>query len=176
MQGSDGISALARNLHTFVSVVALIGAGKSGMSYGNQLEHLGTSIEQICRHWESRRRATAARKDIGPRTAHAFTIALSREAATLGTSVPHELRKRRGWHVYDHEILEGIADEMGIRRVLLESIDERQQSWLLESVEAFLAAPRKIESEPLVTESAYVRHLVEIVLALGIHGECVIVG
>jgi cytidylate kinase len=46
----------------------------------------------------------------------------------------------------------------------------------LESVEAFLAAPEESEWEPFVGESAYVRHLVETVLALGIHGECVIVG
>src|SRR5262249_30904626 len=57
-----------------------------------------------------------------------------------------------------------------------ESVDERHQSWLLESVEAFLAAPEKSEWEPFVSESAYVRHLVETVFALGVHGECVIVG
>jgi hypothetical protein len=83
---------------------------------------------------------------------------------------------RLGWHVYDHELLERIAEDMGVRTTLLESVDERQQGWLLETVEAFLSAPAESEWTPLVSEGAYVRHLVETVLALGAHGECVIVG
>lgn len=63
-----------------------------------------------------------------------------------------------------------------LRCALLESVDERQQSWLLESVEAFLSTPFQSEWMPLVSESSYFRHLVETVRALGMHGECVIVG
>lgn len=72
--------------------------------------------------------------------------------------------RRLGWHVYDHELLEEIAREMNVRASLLESVDERQQSWLTESVEAFLSTPNKSESLPYVTETAFVRHLVETVL------------
>jgi cytidylate kinase len=140
------------------------------------LEHLGTTMKDLCRHWESQSRAAAGRRDLSPGTAHAFTIALAREAGTLGTALAQEVGKALGWHVYDHELLERIAQEMGVRTALLESVDERHQSWLLETVEAFLTAPEKSEWEPFVSESAYVRHLVETVLALGIHGECVIVG
>jgi cytidylate kinase len=59
---------------------------------------------------------------------------------------------------------------------LLESVDERRQSWLTETFEAFMSASGKSEWDPLVSESAYVHHLVKTVLALGAHGECVIVG
>ena len=41
---------------------------------------------------------------------------------------------------------------------------------------AFLSGPVKSDSSFLASESAYVHHLVETVLALGILGECVIVG
>jgi cytidylate kinase len=146
------------------------------MNHKNRLKQRRTALDQLCRHWESRRRVAAARADLSPGTAHAFSIALAREAGTQGTAVAQEVGNQLGWHVYDHELLERIAQEMGVRAALLESVDERQQSWLLESVEAFLAAPAKSEWEPLVSEAAYVRHLVEIVLALGMHGECVIVG
>jgi cytidylate kinase len=146
------------------------------MNHESNLERLGTTMEHLCRHWASRRKEAAARGGILPRTAHAFTIALSREAGTSGTAVAQEVGKRLGWQVYDHELLERIAQEMHVPVALLESVDERHQSWLLESVEAFLSAPEKSEWEPLVTESAYVRHLVETVFALGVHGECVIVG
>jgi cytidylate kinase len=42
-------------------------------------------------------------------------------------------------------------------------------SWLEEQVEAFA-------SVPYVSESAFFRHLVETILSLGLHGECIILG
>jgi cytidylate kinase len=142
----------------------------------NSLQRLGSTMEQLGRHWESRHQAVSARKDLSPRTPGAFTVALSREAGTLGTLVAREVGKRMGWQVYDHELLERIAEDMHVRATLLAHVDERQQSWLLESVEALLATPVQNEWNPRVTESAYVRHLIQTVLALGFQGECVIVG
>jgi cytidylate kinase len=66
-------------------------------------------------------------------------------------------------------LLEQIAQDMGVRATLLKSVDERRQPWLQETLETFMETP-------LVTESAYVRHMVETVLALGTHGQCIIVG
>jgi cytidylate kinase len=57
---------------------------------------------------------------------------------------------------------------MGLRTQLLESVDEKQKSWLLDVVEGFASAG--------VNELAYVRHLTQTVLSLGVHGDCVIVG
>jgi hypothetical protein len=74
-----------------------------------------------------------------------------------------------GWPVYDNELIERIAREMHLHASLLDSVDEKRKSWLLESVEA-------LSSGRSVSESAFVRHLVESVLSLGTHGECVIVG
>jgi hypothetical protein len=74
-----------------------------------------------------------------------------------------------GWVVYDRELLQHIAADMGVRTSLLESLDEKQRNWLLECLEAFGFAPT-------VSESAYARHLLETLMSLGAHGECVIVG
>jgi len=126
-------------------------------------------VDRVCRHWEARGRAEAARKEQPHQAPLAFTITLAREAGVLGTSAAREVGKRLGWQVYDHELLERIAQEMGLRTNLLESVDERRQSWLRESAEAFMELP-------LVSESAYVQHLLGTVLALAAHGECVIVG
>jgi cytidylate kinase len=98
-----------------------------------------------------------------------WTIALSREAGANGTLVARAIGERLGWAVYDRELLEQIAEEMGLRASLLESVDEKRKSWLLECLEAFT-------SSPAVSKSAYVRHLVETLLSLAVHGECVIVG
>jgi cytidylate kinase len=129
-------------------------------------------VEKACRHWEAQRRAAAAKRDLSPRFSRALTIAISREAGTQGTSVAEEVGRLLGWHVYDHELLERIAQDMGLRTNLLESVDERQQSWLLETAEGFLSAP----DPPPVSESGFAYHLIKVVLALGLHGECVILG
>lgn len=97
------------------------------------------------------------------------TIAITRQAGTPGTSLAREIGKRNDWPVYDHELVEKIARDMGARTSLLETVDEREQSWLLDSLRAF-------GSTRAVTESNYVRHLVETVLALGARGNCIIVG
>jgi cytidylate kinase len=98
-----------------------------------------------------------------------FTIALSRETGSGGTSVAAAVGEQLGWPVYDNELIERIAREMHLRASLLDSVDEKRKSWLLESVEAF-------SSGRSVSESAFVRHLIETVLSLGTHGKCVIVG
>src|SRR5262249_32463135 len=69
----------------------------------------------------------------------------------------------------DRELLERVAGDLGVRTSLLESFDEQRKGWLQEAAEAFFHIPA-------VNETAYVRRLVETVLALGAHGACVIVG
>jgi cytidylate kinase len=98
-----------------------------------------------------------------------FTIALEREAGTPGTSVARAVGERLGWSVYDQELVKRIAQDLHVRPALLETVDEHNQSWLLEIVEAF-------GSRPGVTETGYVYHLVQTLAALASHGECVLVG
>jgi cytidylate kinase len=130
-------------------------------------EHWGTTFQHLETHWEHRRQEQAATS--ASSSAPAFTVALTREAGALGTSVAQEVGRRLQWPVYDHALLEQIAKDLGVRTNLVESVDERRKSWLLEMTEHLLAVPT-------VSETAYLRHLVETVLSLGAHGECVIVG
>jgi cytidylate kinase len=128
----------------------------------NLLQREVEALQTAERHWE----AKAYR--VRPATEKAFTIALAREAGASGTLVAAELGKRLNWPVYDQLLLERIAREMGLRTQLLESVDEKRKSWLLEVVEGFASAG--------VSELAYVRHLIQTILSLGAHGDCVIVG
>jgi len=98
-----------------------------------------------------------------------ITIALSRQAGTPGTTVARAASTSLGWNLYDHELLERMSRDMGRSVHLLESIDERRQSWLRGWVEAWGGVPQ-------VSESWYVRQLVETILRLGSKGHCVIVG
>jgi cytidylate kinase len=96
-------------------------------------------------------------------------VALSREAGVDGAAVARDVGTRLGWPVYDNELLQRIAQDMGVRTSLLESVDERRVSWLEEAFGSFMEVPR-------ISESTYVQHLVKTILALGAHGDCVIVG
>jgi cytidylate kinase len=129
----------------------------------HSLERQVGALERAQRHWQEQH------GDGGPAAPPAFTLALTREAGTPGTTVAREVGARLGWAVYDHELLQRISQEKGLRVSLLESVDERQKGWLTEAAEAFAAVPS-------VTENTYVRYLIETVLSLGAHGHCVIVG
>src|SRR5262245_37744241 len=119
------------------------------------------SFENMCRLWESQRE----RKHASPR----LTVALARMAGTPAREIAEALARRLGWQVYDRELLDKIAQEMGLRSKLLESVDEKRIGWMLETMKGLFSVPQ-------VSEIAYARHLVKVVLALGMHGNCVIVG
>jgi cytidylate kinase len=104
-----------------------------------------------------------------PGAAPTFTIALSRQVGARATSVAREVGAHLGWAVYDRELLEQIARSMKVRVELLKTVDEKRVTSIQEWVELFLTrAP--------VRAGAYLRHLLDTVLALGTNGECVIVG
>lgn len=98
-----------------------------------------------------------------------FTIALSREAGTPAVEVARAIGERLGWPVYDREVAAQIAQELHLPVAVVEHMDERRQSWLLECVESF-------SSRCLLSESRYFRHLLSLIRSLGQQGRCVIVG
>jgi cytidylate kinase len=98
-----------------------------------------------------------------------FTITLSREAGTGVTEIAHDVGSRLGWPVYDHELLERIALDTGLRASLLESVDEHRGAWLKEAFANLFNVPH-------ISDLAYVHYVVKTVLALGAHGKCLIVG
>jgi cytidylate kinase len=123
---------------------------------------LTEALTRAHEHWHARSPADEAAP--GP-----FTVALSREAGTYGAAIARAVGDRLGWPVYDRELLQRIADDLGVRRTLLESVDERCLGWLHETLESFASVPQ-------VNEMTFVRHLVQTLLSLAAHGNCVIVG
>jgi len=104
-----------------------------------------------------------------PLTPPACTIAISREAGALGSSIGQEVAQRLRWKLYDQELLARIGQEMGLRTSLLESVDEQGTNWVRDVLEGFRFSPG-------VFDVSYVRHLIQVVGSLAQHGECVIVG
>jgi cytidylate kinase len=130
---------------------------------------LAEELEKARRHWQWRRVAERPTETSRPRAPPAFTVAVSREAGAGGESIARLVGAQLTWPVYDQELLAHIAGELGLRAALLEDMDERRVGWLTESMTSLFAAAT-------VSQVGYVRHLVETVLGLGAHGQCVIVG
>ena len=144
-------------------VFALFKGEITEMHATDSLEHIVGGVTFAQQHWQTRRRAEAVS------SAPTFTITLAREAGAAGSSVAQAVGRRLGWPVYDHELLERIATEHNLRVRLLESLDERRQSWLTECMKSF-------GQHAHIGESGYVHHLTQTLLSLGAHGCCVIVG
>lgn len=130
---------------------------------------MGDALERALRHWEGKARPEGEAALPAAPARRPCSIAVSRQSGTNGTSIARTVGQRLGWPVYDHELVQQIAQEMGLRASLLESVDEKQVSWLRESVEVFA-------NMPTVTLGAYLRHLVEVLLSLAAHGNCIVVG
>src|SRR4051794_28835183 len=86
-----------------------------GMITAHPSSHAAASLLHVVNHWDERVRAQ------GPSPkATAHSIAISREAESGGPEVAREVGKRLGWRVYDRELLEQIATDLGVRADLLE--------------------------------------------------------
>jgi cytidylate kinase len=118
-------------------------------------------------HWQLRHQEEVAGSEKA--AAPAFTIALSREAGTYGAAIARAVADRLGWPVYDSELLKRTATDLGVHQALLSSMDEHHVSWLSEYLEG-LSPHRGI------SQYAFMRRLLEILLSLAAQGNCVIVG
>jgi cytidylate kinase len=130
---------------------------------------LAEAMDRTRRQWQARRKAEGEAGIVPSPAPAAFSVALTREAGANGPAVARAVGERLGWPVYDRELLDQVAAEMGLRARLLEEVDERRKPWLHECLESLTSARA-------VTSGGYVRHLVEAFLALAAHGECVLVG
>jgi cytidylate kinase len=129
-------------------------------------DHLTEALARAHQHWQQRPGDNPGSDKPMPA---AWSIAFSRESGTYGAAVAREVANRLGWPVYDRELLQRIAEDLNVHQALIESVDETHKSWLSECVSGLFAIPN-------VNETTYFRRLVETVLSLAAHGNCVIVG
>ena len=96
-------------------------------------------------------------------------LLFSREKGAGGSAVAQRAGRRLGWQVFNDELVDAIAKKADVRRELIESLDERDQATILETV-GWLLRPRPID------RAGYRAHLREILLTLGHQGDVIIVG
>jgi cytidylate kinase len=98
-----------------------------------------------------------------------FNIAISREPGAKGTEVARAVGQRLGWQVYDQELVDLVAREMGTHVDMLRLLDEKPMSWLEQCVVSMV-------SQFNLNHDSYMVHLVAAIRSLGERGRCIIVG
>jgi cytidylate kinase len=96
-------------------------------------------------------------------------LLISREKGAGGNAVAQLVGRRLGWQVFDHEIVDEIAQKAHVRRQLIESLDEHERAIIQDAI-AQLLNPQAIGTLD------YLVFLKQIVLTLGHQGDVIIVG
>ena len=96
-------------------------------------------------------------------------ITISRETGARGETVARLVGQRLGWEVYNHEVLEYIAQVAHLRSGLVEELSSPGRGWTERWLHKLLVGPAA-GGDPGVT------HLSQVVLAVGLQGQAVIVG
>ena len=114
------------------------------MNYTQSTEHVTEALARVQRAWCER---------MAHGEAPAFTIAISRETGTNGAAIGRAVAERLGWSLYDRELLQRIAADLGIHQKHLEHIDERHVGWVREAFAGLFGLPG-------VSEGVYFRKLI----------------
>jgi hypothetical protein len=113
---------------------------------------------------ESGGTATLTRKAHTP-----FSVAVSREVGAHGEAVAAAVGRRLGWAVYDHALVDKIAEDIRKPAFHVDTLDEKPTSWLEDCLTA-------LSSGYPVTAEQYFKYLLGAVRGLGEVGHCVILG
>ena len=127
----------------------------------------GAALERAFHHW--RERGAMLESQASNCSTVPLTIAISRECGAGGSTTACAVAAKLDWPVYDRELVEIIAKDLGTRAQLLEELDEKQPHWLKECLESF-------SEEKSISGVGYAVNLRQVLLALYCHGNCVIVG
>ncbi len=130
---------------------------------------LSAAAERAMRRWEFQRQTERHRAERSETQATPLCITISREAGARGSAIARLVGQKLGWTVYDQELLEYIAHEMHLRAGVLESLDEKAFRWAHDWLARLLEGQWQ-------NQDSYIVHLTKVVLAIGLHGEAIIVG
>ncbi len=96
-------------------------------------------------------------------------VTVSREAGARGIRIARIVGQKLGWVVYDQELLEYISQQAHLQTSLLETLDDECLQW----VRNYLASLLKSYWHD---QNSYIVRLSLVIMAIGIHGEAVVVG
>lgn len=130
-------------------------------------------IEKQVALWEFKQRMEDVSRRPGrclvQTVAYGPCLLVSRERGSGGDQLAHLIGERMGWQVFDREVVDEIAQRAHVRQQVIETVDEQVRSTWSNGPSPELA-PEDIGREE------FLRHLRQVLLALGHHGDVVILG
>ncbi|UCG32432.1 MAG: cytidylate kinase-like family protein [Phycisphaerales bacterium] len=121
---------------------------------------LETIIERQMRNWELSARQQTVPAETGKpiREIRPF-VAISRQVGSGGNVVAHKVGERLGWHVYDREILDYMAQQDAVQRRLFGLQDERHEGFL-ETILSALTPEKPFQSQGYFRKLARAIHTI----------------
>jgi cytidylate kinase len=133
-------------------------------------DRVSESLARLNQYLEMERYASQEKSGEAKAAALApITIAVSRQAGSGGLQIARAVGAQLDWPVYDHELLDRIAEKKGLSKRLVEHLDERCLSWLEEMFRSF-------STNDAAREGSYIHGLLQLLASLGKAGHCIIVG
>lgn len=99
-------------------------------------------------------------------------ITLSRDEGSFGNEIAMELANSLGWHLFDKEIVNYIAENNHVREDIVRQLDERSQGIIQESIMRLLRGPG---IAPFGSDE-YHNSLIKTLTTLATHGDAILVG
>jgi len=99
-------------------------------------------------------------------------LTISRDRGSMGDAIAQELAGHLGWHVFDKEIVNYIAENNHVRESLVRQLDERSQSLIQDTIHRFLGM---VEGGTFGIED-YHHALIKALAYLAARGEAIIIG
>ncbi len=99
-------------------------------------------------------------------------LTLSRDNGSLGDEIARELATRLGWHMFDKEIVDYIAENSQVRENIVRQLDERSRGLVHEAILRLLQMP---ERAPFGS-GEYHESLVKTLATLATRGDAILVG
>lgn len=134
---------------------------------GTLTSGLNHVVERQMRNWEISRRQRLEDALPQPRPVADF-ICISREVGSGGREVAEWVAQRMEWPLFDREILDLMANHDEVRKRVYESLDERDLSWVEETLRSFVDAS--------FARNDFFRRLSETVLSLARKANAVFLG
>jgi len=128
---------------------------------------IGAAVERQMRYWEIAREQKVATPVTAEPNTHPF-VTISRQVGSGGSDVAKALAEEVGWPLFDRELLQHMAGDDAVRTRIYETLDERDNGFIEESLRSFTTAEFR--------RNDYFHRLTKTVLALVRKGPAVILG
>jgi cytidylate kinase len=117
--------------------------------------------EDWVREWSSQKRTKKSPMGI--------VVTISREPGSGGEDIAQKVSAELGWHLYNKDIMEKIAENEQIATEVIFTMDEKTQSDFHDWLSDFLGGSS-------ISSDIYLKHLRNIIFAIAAHGGAVILG